>query len=256
MQITKILSILIINSLILVGCSNDDEDTSTSSGQSANAQGLGSSANDLLSETTFKGLTIEMVSVEGFKPTETAINEFKNFLEKRIFKPDGITINQRTVPSSGMAPFTTDEIKQIEVNTRTAFNTGDEIVIYIYFADGSNEEDTDSKITLGTAYMNTSIVIYENTLRKLSMNRNSPLLSTIETATLNHEFAHLVGLVNVGTPLQSEHEDNDAKGHCNAPNCLMESAIEFGSGMMDMLGDGVPKLDPQCIADLQANGGR
>ncbi|GAA4107925.1 hypothetical protein GCM10022393_03550 [Aquimarina addita] len=256
MQITKLLSILIISSLILIGCSNDDEDTPIASGLSANTQPLGSSANDLLSDATYKGLTIEMVSVEGFEPTATAVNEFKSFLEERIFKPDGITINQRSVASSGMAPFTTQEINEIESDLRTTFNEGDEIVIYIYFADGGNEEDTDTKITLGTAYLNTSLVIYEDTLRKLSMNTNAPLLSTIETATLNHEFAHLLGLVNIGTSLQSEHEDSEAKGHCNVTSCLMAAAIEFRSGMMNMLGNGVPQLDDQCIADLQANGGR
>ena len=63
-------------------------------------------------------------------------------------------------------------------------------------------------------------------------------------------------MVNLGTPLQSAHEDEESSGHCNVPACLMEAAIEFETGMMGMLGDGVPVLDPQCIADLQANGGR
>jgi hypothetical protein len=35
----------------------------------------------------------------------------------------------------------------------------------------------------------------------------------------------------------------------------METAIEFGNGMMDII-SGVPKLDAQCIADLRANGGK
>lgn len=254
MQLTKLLSMLIISSLILVSCSDDDDITTID----ANKQPLGSknSANNLLSDTNFKGLTIEIVSVKGFEPTITAINEFRNFLENRLFKPDGIIINQRSVVSSNLAPFTIDEIKNIETTNRTQFNDGDEITVYIYFADGSNEEDTNTKITLGTAYLNTSIVIYEKTLRALSNRPASPMLSTIETATLNHEFAHLLGLVNIGTSLQSRHEDTSFRGHCNVASCLMEAAIEFESGMMDILGSGVPKLDPQCIADLRANGGK
>ena len=256
MQITKFLSILIISSLILVSCSDDDDNAVPIQNNipTSNNQILGSSANDLLSDTNFKGLTIEMVSVEGFEPTASALNAFTTFLEQRLFKPDGINFIQRTVPSSGLAPFNIDEIREIENTTRTEFNEGDEIKVFIYFADGSNEEDTNTTITLGTAFANTSIVIYERTLRNLSINPNAPMLSTIEIATLNHEFAHLLGLVNIGTPLQSEHEDTEFRGHCNVPSCLMEAAIEFG--MMDMLGNGVPILDPQCIADLQANGGR
>ncbi|KAA1242417.1 hypothetical protein [Aquimarina sp. RZ0] len=254
MQLTKLFSILIISSLFLVGCSNDDDITAID----ANKQPLGSrnSSNNLLSDLNFKGLTIEIVSVQGFEPTITAINEFRTFLENRLFKPNGITINQRSVASSNLAPFNIEEIKNIETTNRVQFNDGDEITVYIYFADGSNEKDTNTKVTLGTAYLNTSIVIYEKTLRALSNRPNSPMLSSIETATLNHEFAHLLGLVNIGTPLQSQHEDTISKGHCNVKNCLMEAAIEFESGMMDILGSGIPKLDPLCIADLRANGGK
>ncbi|MDH7444937.1 hypothetical protein [Aquimarina sp. 2201CG14-23] len=256
MQFTKLLSILLFTSILLVGCSNDDDNTPIETNQSPNKQPLGNAANDLLSDINFKGLTIEIVSVQGFEPTTTAVNTFRNFLEDRLFKPDGITINQRSVSSSNLAPFNIQEISQIETTTRTQFNEGDEITVYVYFADGSNEEDTNTKVTLGTAYLNTSMVIYENTLRNLSNNVNAPMLSTIEAATLNHEFAHLLGLVNIGTTLQSQHEDTASRGHCNVQSCLMEAAIEFGSGMMDMLGNGVPELDTQCIADLQANGGR
>ncbi len=257
MQFTKLLSILLFTSLVLVSCSNDDDnDTLIETNASPNKQPLGNAANDLLSDINFKGLTIEIVSVQGFEPTPTAVNAFRNFLEERLFKPDGIIINQRTVSSSELAPFNIQEISQIENTTRTLFNEGDEITVYIYFADGSNEEDSNTRVTLGSAYLNTSMVIYESTLRSISSNPNAPMLSTIEAATLNHEFAHLLGLVNIGTPLQSPHEDATSRGHCNVQSCLMEAAIEFGNGMMDMLGNGVPELDALCIADLQANGGR
>lgn len=258
MQITKFLSYLLLSSFILVGCSSDDDAPAENNGdpsQAANKRPLGSSANDLLSDTNFKSLTIEMISAEGFEPTTVAVTNFTQFLQERLFKPDGITINQRTTPSSNRAPFDIKEIREIENNTRTLFNTDDDITVYIYFADGSNEGDTNSQVTLGTAYLNTSMVIYEGTLRRFATIPGAPLLSAIETATLNHEFAHLLGLVNIGTRLQSQHEDVESKGHCNVQQCLMEAAIEFSTGIMDM-GDTVPQLDPLCIADLQANGGR
>ena len=212
MQITKFLSILFFISFLVVGCSDDDENNFVPDTEASNIKDLGTSANDLLSDTNFRGLTIEIVSVEGFAPTSAAINTFRNFLEDRLHKPDGITINQRTVPSSGLAPFNIDKIRQIETTERTVFNEGDEITVYIYFADGSSDTDNDSKVILGSAYFNTSIVIYEKTLRKLSSNPHAPMLSTIEAATLNHEFSHLLGLVNIGTPLQSPHEDSLSLG--------------------------------------------
>ncbi|TSE08952.1 hypothetical protein FOF46_10440 [Aquimarina algiphila] len=253
---TKFLTYLLISSFILIGCSNDDDNTpSTNALQVNNKQPLGSSANDLLSATNFTSITIEMVSVQGFEPSATAVNGFRDFLQERLFKPDGITITQRSVPSSGKAPFTIEEIAEIENDTRTLFNEDGNITVYVYFADGSREDDTTEQVTLGSAYLNTSMVIYQGTLLALNARPNSPALSTVEIATLNHEFAHLMGLVDLGSPLQSQHEDEEAEGHCNVSNCLMEAAIQFGSGMMGM-GDVIPELDPQCIADLQANGGR
>jgi len=261
-QILKFFSYLFLSSFIFISCSNDDDSTpvnNNSASRTANLRPLGSSANDLLSATNFNSLSIEIVSVQGFEPSSAAINGLKEFLERRIFKPDGITITQRTVASSGTAPFSIEEIRTIESTTRTLFNEGDDIAVYIYFADGSNDIDTNEQVTLGTAYLNTSMVIYEGTLRRLSTRPTAPSLTTIETATLNHEFAHLFGLVNIGTPIQSPHEDTDDEGnpngHCNVSSCLMEAAIEFGSGMMSM-GEEIPQLDAQCIADLRANGGR
>ncbi len=261
MQLLKFLSYLFISSFILVSCSDDDDTTpiNNNASQVANLRPLGSSANDLLSAASFNSLSIEIVSVQGFEPTAAAISGFREFLQERLFKPDGITITQRTVTSSNNAPFNIEEVAEIENDTRSLFNLEDDIAVYVYFADGGKEDDTDEQVTLGSAYLNTSMVIYESTLRRLSTRPNAPSLSTIETATLNHEFAHLLGLVNIGTPLQSEHEDTDTdgegNGHCNVPSCLMEAAIEFGSGMMGM-GETIPELDAQCIADLQANGGR
>ncbi|PKV49880.1 hypothetical protein ATE84_1919 [Aquimarina sp. MAR_2010_214] len=256
MQITKLIVYLLISSFILIGCSDDDDNNlATNALQSGNKRPLGSSANDLLSATNFNSITIEIIAVQGFEPTTTAIQGFREFLQDRLFKPDGITITQRSIPSSGKAPFSIEEIAEIESTTRTLFNKEDDITVYVYFADGSKENDTNEQVTLGSAYLNTSMVIYEGTLRALSARPNSPSLDAIETATLNHEFSHLMGLVNIGTPLQSEHEDPDASNHCNVSSCLMEAAIEFGSGMMGM-GDVIPELDAQCIADLQANGGR
>lgn len=256
MQITKLFGLLIFSSLIFTSCTNDDDNTPLDITQAANKKPLGTSANDLLSNVNFNSLTIEMVSVKGFEPNVKAVEGFKTFLNERLLKPDGITINQRTVPSSKRAPFSLEEIIRIENETRTIFNTGDDITVYIYFADGSSINDSSNNITIGSSYLNTSIVIYEEAIRKLGNSLDSPAISTIETAVLNHEFAHLLGLVNNGTTVRSAHEDTDSKGHCNVANCLMAASMQFPSKMMEVLGNGVPVLDPKCIADLRANGGK
>ena len=221
-----------------------------------NQQGLGDSANDLLSDDNYTSMNIEVLFVNGFQPTQAAMENFQAFIEERTYKPDGITISYREVASSEMSPFAIEEIADIEDEERGTFNVGDEISVYIYFADGSNENDTDQRFVLGSAYRNTSMVIYGETINRFAARANAPSKSVIETAVLNHEFGHLFGLVNVGTELQSDHEDDDNNGHCTEDNCLMRASLEFGSGIINQVRGTAPEMGPQCIADLQANGGK
>lgn len=226
--------------------------------KSANLKSLGSSASDLLSDSKFTSMNIEMVFVDGFRPSDDAITEFKSFLQQRVYKPDGIEINLRSVTTSGKAPFKISEIVDIEKTERTAYNAGNEIAVWIYFADGSNEDDTNEKFVLGSAFRNTSMVIYEKTIRNFASKAGAPPRSVIEAATLEHEFGHLFGLVDLGTEPTSDHVDPDNEGHCKTANCLMRASIEFGSSAIDIIngGSGVPELKDACIDDLQSVGGR
>lgn len=239
-------------------CSKDDSGdvTPTRVDRSANLKATGDSAEDLLSDITFTSMNIELVYVNGNKPTDAALASLKNFIETRTFKPDGVSFNIRAVNSSGKAPFDIDEIAAIEREERTSYTVGDEIAIYIYFADGSNEKDKDDKFVLGSAFRNTSMVIYERTIRSFANRVGAPSRAALEAATLNHEFGHLFGLVDLGTPLTSDHEDPDSNGHCNVSGCLMRANLEFGISVVDIVESGVPALQEACISDLQANGGR
>lgn len=250
MQILKFFSVLFLGSLLLIGCSDEDENA-TFLDISSYQQPLGSSARDLLTDATYTDLTIEMVAVQGYEPTMAAIEEFKKFLEIHLQKPGGITIRQRSLSSPGLTKFSIEDIQNIEVAQRTLFTTKDRITVFIFIADGSFIEDSESDATLGTAYLSTSLVIYGETLRKLSKHSDAPRLSTIEAAALNHEFAHLLGLVNTKDQASLNEKKGIADGHCAVKGCLMEATIQFKSGMMDVLGKGVPQLDPTCLSALE-----
>ena len=244
---------------LVISCTTDNPDDPGSGGvdRSANLKALGASASDLLSDATFTSMNIEIVYVEGNKPTDESISIFRDFIQSRVYKPDGINITLRAVNSSGKAPFDIDEVVEIERNERTAYNVGDEIAVWIYFADGSNDKDTNDKFVLGSAFRNTSLIIYEKTIREFANRPGAPKRATIEAATLNHEFSHLFGLVNLGTAPVSDHEDPDNNGHCITDGCLMRASIEFGSGVVNVIeNSGVPDLDNACIDDLQSIGGK
>ncbi|MDT0676770.1 hypothetical protein [Autumnicola musiva] len=255
-QLNKLLLILVLFSFT-VSCTKDNEDLSDRIDKSVNLRGLGDSASELLSDEEFTSMNLEIVYVRGYAPDSDALEMFKNFLERRTFKPDGINISLRAVESSGEAPFEIEEIVEIEKQERTVYSAGDEIAVFIYYADGSNENDEDNKVILGSAFRNTSMVIYGKTIEDFVAKPGNPSRNTVEAAVLNHEFGHLLGLVDIGTEAQSDHADSENDGHCTTSGCLMRSSIEFGYGISNMLDEnGVPMLDDLCIRDLQANGGR
>jgi hypothetical protein len=222
-----------------------------------NRQSTGSSANDLLSADTFKKMIVEIAYLEGFIPTETAKNNFKNFIENRTFKPEGVEFIEKQIPSTGKTVYTLEEVVDLEKEHRTLYNTSTTIAVWVLFINGKSSSDNNQGSILGSAYWNTSFVIYEETIHGLSDSVFEPERSLLETSVINHEFGHILGLTNLGTNLQSDHEDADHPKHCIVEDCLMYWAAETSQGIGNILSGGqIPTLDSQCLADLQANGGR
>lgn len=255
----KTFSLLTVILLLTVGsCSKDDAaDNSVALSTIANRQQTGSSANDLLSDKTFKRMVIEVVYVTGFEPSTTAINNLVSFLTARTYKPNGISVIKHAIASPGNSPYTDQEIVNIENANRTKYNNSDQIAVWAFFADGKSSKDTETSLILGTAYRNTSFVIFEQTIQNLSDSPFEPGRSLLETTIITHEFGHLLGLTNLGTPLQSNHEDAEHPKHCIEKTCLMYWSSESNAGIPDMVSAGnAPQLDAQCIADLRTNGGR
>jgi len=255
----KVLSLLTIGLfLLLTSCSKQDDplDNPVAVNPNTNKQQTGSSANDLLSDKKFKSMVIEVVYVAGFEPSSTAITNFVNFLTARTYKPNGISVIKRSIPSPGSSPYSNEEIVSIEDANRTKYNTADQIAVWAFFADGKSSQDTDASVILGTAYRNTSFVIYEQTIQSLSDSPFKPNRGLLETTVITHEFGHILGLTNLGTTLQSNHEDAAHPKHCIEKTCLMFWSAETG-GIGNMVSGGsAPQLDSQCIADLRANGGK
>ncbi|GFZ76657.1 hypothetical protein GCM10011531_02400 [Aquaticitalea lipolytica] len=252
---------LVILILTFVACTKDNDvdnaNNNSGSASTANQQPVGTSANDLLADDTFTSMVIEVAYIDGYEPSQTSINNLIAFLEARTYKPNGITVEIRPIISTQDSPYTNQDIVAIEDANRTKFNTANRIAVWAFFADGESASNSNSGVVLGTAYRNTSFVIYEETIHGLSDSPLEPSRSLLETTVIMHEFGHILGLTNLGSDLQSNHEDASHPKHCNVESCLMFWAAETGNGIGNMISNGsAPQLDAQCIADLQANGGK
>lgn len=240
---------------LIVSCSKEDDTYKIN--PVTNKQATGSSSNDLLSDAKFKSMVIEVVYVDGFEPSTTAIANFVSFITARTYKPGGISVVKRSIPSPGKATFTVTEIAEIEKTNRTKYNTADQIAVWVLFVDGKSSTDTNSSVVLGESYWNTSFVIFEQTVKNLSNNPLGPSRSLMETTVMTHEFGHILGLTNLGAPMQTNHEDTTHPKHCNVSTCLMYWASEYGQNFSNIgSGASAPELDAQCLADLKAKGGR
>jgi hypothetical protein len=282
-MLRKWILVLLVSLGWVLSCSTDDDNNALPGNgtvnKSANLLAAGDSANDLLSNSNFSSLLIEIAFVEGFRPTQEAMDAFEAYLRERTFK-ETIEFQYRPLPSPNQESLSIQEVANLEDDNRTTYNSGNTLAIYIYFADAPDDSDDESSgiVTLGSVYRNTSMVIYEQTARDLASKSVLISVADVESATLNHEFGHLFGLVDLGTAMINDHEDIklDDEGnpeldnngnpignnHCDVNGCLMRAELQFGGGIMGILesraarGLAIPDLDAQCILDLQGNGGR
>lgn len=213
---------------------------------------LGASARELLSDEIYKSLAVEIQYMTGYKPKEETVNQLSVFLNQYLNKSKGITILLKEIKRTKTSPLSGDSVLAIEKQNRTEFVKDDKTAIYILF---TNSRHVDKRI-LGTAYRNTSAVIYGKAIRENSNVKGKLTHQELETAVLLHEVGHLLGLINKGSPVGSGHTDPDYPDHCNNKNCLMYHATETKKLSSILLKGTIPVLDSNCVADLVANGGK
>jgi hypothetical protein len=237
---------------VLNSCKKDDSAPIDDS-RAENLKALGTSAEDLLSDDFYKKLVVEIVYSDGFRPKQLTLDTFRTFLNQRLNKPGGISFVETVINPPQGEPYTISEIRDIEKNNRTRYTNGNEIAVFVFFANGNSSNDTETSVTLGSAYQNTSIVIYEETLQSLDQD-----LFLMEATTIRHEFGHILGLIDLqGDDIHAEgHIDTENAKHCAVEGCLMYFASTIPATIPDPNKGDIPVLDPLCIEDLQAKGGK
>lgn len=213
---------------------------------------MGASASELLSDSLYKSLVVEIQYVSGFKPEQGTIDHLASFLETYLNKPHGIFIVLNEIPAIGQEDLSMEEVSLIEKKKRTQFVVQDTTAIYILFTDGVHPGNQ----ILGMAYRNTSAVVYGKAIRKYSSMTGRLTRQELETAVVLHEIGHLLGLINKGSAAQSDHVDPNFPDHCTNRKCLMYHSVETRSLSTTLLKGHIPLLDEACIEDLVAKGGK
>lgn len=231
--------------LLLLSCSTEET--------APDDQPLGVSARSFLTNDVYDSLVVEIVYVTGFEPSGSTLNTVKDFLGTYLHKPGGIQFITRAIPAPEMGTYSISEVNAVEDMHRTIFTSGKKLSTFIFIADDKSVSSTSEEYVLGKAYKNTSLVIFEKDIRSLG-EKEGIASSQIQEITIKHEFGHLFGLVDNGTPAQSDHVYHDPnnpgeKGHCSVSGCLMARNLDYEKA-------GNLSLEEQCHFDLIANGGK
>ena len=241
---------LLLIVVLFAQCSKKDSQATVD--KTLNLRSVGASAKEFLSAGTYSSVNVQLQFMPGFAPDAAALTNLTNFLNSHLNKPGGITFNQTPIAASGKSVFTIEEIDALEKANRSQFTNGNVLSVYVVYVDAPFSTAN----ILGAAYRNTSLVVFGPTVTNNSGRVNQTTRTKLETTLLNHEFGHLLGLTNLGSPMVTAHEDGAHMSHCNNSSCLMYFSTQTSMMGGVLLSGPVPVLDANCKADLTANGGK
>jgi hypothetical protein len=236
--------------MLSVSCQKTKEIADALDPNSLHNRSVGSSANELLAANKFTSLKVEIQYMPGFEPDAGAVSHLQNFLQAHLNKPNGIQVVTKQIAASGNTTLNANDVHTIEKANRSVFTNGSEIALYILYTNGNYSENN----VLGVAYRNTSAALFGKKIRDNSGGIGQVSRTKLEATVLEHEVAHLLGLVDIGTPMQTAHKANG--NHCNNQSCLMYYASETTDVLGVLLTGNIPSLDAACVADLRGNGGK
>lgn len=179
-----------------------------------------------------------------------------------IYVPDQLSL-MSTFPTQDKRTWNTQELFDLEKQTRKLYSEGNVARVYFMFVRGVfvNKEGQLRPQVLGvTLPQSSTIAIFKDAIRQGAPYYQEISLRWLEQSTLVHEWGHVAGLVNNGIPRISnsgENIDEEHTGHCGNPKCVMYWAHEGLSslmilaytartlGQMSLFGD-------ECLNDLKA----
>ena len=191
--------------------------------------------------------------MEGYEPTEAGLDSLKTALAAHLSK-SSITIEAPTrVPAAGQDSYTADEVRGLEAEHRDHYTQAqdDALWAYILVLDGTFDEGN----VVGIAYYNTSTAFFGKTIREISGGLTQPSREKVEATVFRHEFGHILGLVDNGTPMQEGHRDDGNGPHCTNEQCVMYYAIETTDYFANIFDGTVPGFEQFCTADMAAQDG-
>lgn len=193
---------------------------------------------NILTARNYPKLLIEVIYVSGFNaPTKADLDYLKSKVKQYCHKETVELVISPEIPYSKIPTlcWSSSDLTYFEFKHAKYTTVGDTLVIHILYVPGVDYPDL---IVRGRAYGDYAFVLFR---QQFSQDR--------ERAVLLHEFGHLMGLVNCGTPCQTDHQERDPahRPHCRNEKCIMYWSSPDGQ---------FPDFDASCKLDIIGNGGK
>lgn len=263
---------LLLISLLVLGCStpspgnnpgDDDDDTVNLCGDApvdlpgsqSRAQNcpVGAEAPFLIRSTPYTSIVVEVDHTTNAPPRQQALDHLQSVIEDLLDKPGSVTIQvDDEIPDPG-STLTLAQIRQIEDEHRDTFGLGDTAAVYFLYVSDPSDMDTQNSLILGLAHRASSLVMFRGNIDDVSGGVGQPSSEAVESTVIAHELGHVLGLVNVGTPMVNDHADPDHPSHDVDDTCVMYFANNSSDLIANLLSGGVvPDFDAECRADIAA----
>jgi hypothetical protein len=219
--------------------------------------GPGDFAADYVRGTNFDTLLVEVDYPAGRAPTNAVLDLLETRLSERCDKPGGVSVflDDAISPAEFPPVLSLGDVQDLEDEHRGFLPDlpSGTAAMYVLLVPGSSDEDDPNGVILGYGHRGGSIAIFLDNVD----NGTNPFVTTEEVAgsTLVHEAGHILGLVNIGCPMATPHEDPFHPGHDADPNSLMFWILDLDPLGPDLGDPGFAQFSAACIADLQAFGG-
>ena len=243
------LSILIISflSFSLLSCDDQptqiDDDPGSDFSHTTNP---GNSNEAFVTADEFNELVVEVHYMPGVEPEQSSLDNLQSFLEQHLEKTSVTILTPEQIPSGEQNAYSAADIRDLEDEHRSTFTEGSQLASYAIFVDG----EFDQSNVLGIAYYNTSTAYFGGTIDNISGGATQPSRTEIESTVFIHEFGHLMGLVDNGTDMQEDHQENGP--HCTEEDCVMYHQVNTTDFFANLFDDSIPELDDFCVADIEA----
>jgi hypothetical protein len=221
---------------------------------------------EYIRSTPYDALELEIDYVPGFEPRAAASAELVQRVSAVVDKPGGVfAVLDETLASRGADhAWTFSELAALADATFDDDGAAGTIAMHVLFVDGHYASDTDTQKILGIAWSHTHLTMFKQTIDATCSSMLVPplleeeLCTAAELSIWTHEVGHLLGLVDNGLPMVTDHRDPDHGKHDVDDACVMYWAYE-GQDVVGVLADRLLAgedtdlvFDDACLADIAA----